>query len=191
MSSGQDACGEKPIGYRAPGFTLTRDCCWALEILLEEGFRFDSSIYPGKHPNGGMVFSLPSEPFWLASGSAAIQELPITTFGRWPFAWPILGGGFFRVTPDWLIALACSKSDYLMAYFHPRDFFLPEVDGISSSIAPRLRDRMGIKSSKTKLEHVLKITPFIGAETALATIDWPKAPRIDPFIQPHAQGLGS
>ncbi len=45
----ENAAGVAVNGYRAPSWSITKDCMWALEILAEEGFTYDSSIYPIHH----------------------------------------------------------------------------------------------------------------------------------------------
>lgn len=90
---------KKPIlGYRAASYSITRESLWALDILSGEGFRYDSSIFPGRHHIGGLP---DTNPYFhrIENSNGAIWEFPISTL-------PILGhnisfaaGGYFRLFP--------------------------------------------------------------------------------------------
>src|SRR5439155_5550436 len=94
----QDILGERVTAYRAPCFSITRECLWALDILIEEGFTTDSSIFPTRHDRYGLVES-PREPFRLERPAGELVEfpLPVRPLLGWPV--PVGGGGYFRLYP--------------------------------------------------------------------------------------------
>ena len=95
----EDAVGGPVEGYRAPSFSITERSLWALEILAEEGFRFDSSIFPVRHHRYGIP-DFPREPVRLALPSGkSIVEYPLTTLAWGPLRFPVAGGGYLRLLP--------------------------------------------------------------------------------------------
>ena len=95
----EDAIGARVEGYRAPSFSITERSLWALEILAELGFRFDSSIFPVRHHRYGIP-DFPREPVRLALPSGRqIVEFPLTTLAWGPLRLPLAGGGYLRLLP--------------------------------------------------------------------------------------------
>lgn len=95
----EDALGAPVTGYRAPSFSITERSLWALEILSEEGFGFDSSIFPVRHHRYGIP-GFPREPVRLALPSGrTIVEFPLTTLAWGPLRFPLAGGGYLRLLP--------------------------------------------------------------------------------------------
>jgi polysaccharide deacetylase family protein (PEP-CTERM system associated) len=115
------ACGERPRGFRAPGFSITRDTPWALEILSEEGYAYDSSIFPASRRHGGFPGASPL-PSILPTG---LVEFPVSTVDLYLTRLAYLGGGYLRLIPKAvLLRLARSQAAAgtpLILYLHPRD----------------------------------------------------------------------
>ena len=87
------------VGYRAPSFSITARSTWALRTLAEEGFSYDSSIFPVRHPRYGMP-SFPRRPLTLDFGDGTtLREFPLTTIRVGPVALPIAGGAYLRFLP--------------------------------------------------------------------------------------------
>lgn len=120
--------------YRAPGFSITKDSLWALDILSESGIEVDSSIFLHPRAHGGLQvpgLTVPSRVQLKSGRQIDVWPLvPDIIFGRKLF---LSGGGYFRVTPKHVLFSAFNKNNYRMSYFHPRDFFekIPKVSGIS------------------------------------------------------------
>ena len=97
----ESAAGTRVTAFRAPSFSITRRSLWALEILVEEGFRVDSSIFPTAHDRYGIPGSA-AEIHRLDTPAGPIAEFPMTVanFGR--LAIPVGGGGYFRLYP-WFV----------------------------------------------------------------------------------------
>jgi polysaccharide deacetylase family protein (PEP-CTERM system associated) len=92
----EDAAGVEVIGYRAPSYSIVRETMWAVDILAEEGFRYDSSIFPIHHDHYGIP-DFPRFPRPLRGG--VLQELPISTIRVGHTNLPFVGGGYLRHFP--------------------------------------------------------------------------------------------
>jgi polysaccharide deacetylase family protein (PEP-CTERM system associated) len=94
----ESICSAPVQGYRAPSFSITERSLWALDVLIEEGFVYDASIYPIRHDRYGIP-SAPREAHWITRPAGRIWEVPGSTVrviaGNLPFA----GGGYFRLLP--------------------------------------------------------------------------------------------
>jgi polysaccharide deacetylase family protein (PEP-CTERM system associated) len=94
----QEIIGEPVTAYRAPSFSITRRSLWALDILLEEGFVLDSSIFPTHHDRYGLV-GAPLQPHRLVRPCGTIGEFPMPVYRRFGYPLPVGGGGYFRLYP--------------------------------------------------------------------------------------------
>lgn len=98
----EDITGEAITGYRAASYSITAQSRWALDILCEEGFTWDSSIFPVHHDRYGMP-GTPHEPYRLrAPNGGTLIEFPLSTCPLGNYRLPIAGGGYFRLFPYWL-----------------------------------------------------------------------------------------
>jgi polysaccharide deacetylase family protein (PEP-CTERM system associated) len=94
----QDVSGAPVLAYRAPSFSITRKSLWALDILIQEGFRFDSSIYPTHHDRYGIA-GAPAGPHQIVRAAGRLWEFPMAIFRCAGYPLPIGGGGYFRLYP--------------------------------------------------------------------------------------------
>jgi len=95
----QDATGVAVRGYRAPSYSITEASLWALEILCDEGFRYDSSIFPIRHHRYGIP-DFPRHPVRIALREGrSIDEFPMTTWQLGPLRLPLGGGAYLRFLP--------------------------------------------------------------------------------------------
>ncbi|MEO8678638.1 MAG: XrtA system polysaccharide deacetylase [Vicinamibacterales bacterium] len=85
------------FGYRAPSYSVTPRSLWAIDILIEEGFRYDASIFPIHHDRYGIPTS-PRHPY-LLQRDYTLLEAPGSTVRWGPFNLPVAGGGYFRILP--------------------------------------------------------------------------------------------
>lgn len=128
-------------GYRAPSYSITARSLWALDILAESGFTYDSSIFPIRHDTYGIP-DAPRTPFRIPTPSGPLVECPITTF-RWlgKQNLPVGGGGYLRILPFWYTRLGISRAQRegvpLIVYLHPW-----EIDPGQPRIQARLRSRV-------------------------------------------------
>ncbi len=94
----EDLTGEEVIGYRAPTYSITKDTLWALDILVEEGFRYDSSIFPIHHDRYGIP-DAERHPYIIRRPAGEITEFPPSTVRVAGMNVPMAGGGYFRLLP--------------------------------------------------------------------------------------------
>jgi polysaccharide deacetylase family protein (PEP-CTERM system associated) len=139
----EQVAGVAIYGYRAPTFSIDTRSLWALDILAEMGFTYDSSIFPIYHDRYGIP-QAPRFPFRVLTSAGPIIEYPMTTFRLWgEHNLPVGGGGYLRLLPRWYTHLGRhhARKDNLpvIAYVHPW-----EIDAQQ----PRLK--LGFKS---RLRH--------------------------------------
>jgi polysaccharide deacetylase family protein (PEP-CTERM system associated) len=119
----EQLCGRRPLGYRAPAFSITRDTPWAYETLSELGFRYDSSQYDSPRiPR--RIRPAPQTPYRLELPSGReLWEFPITVWRVRNRSVPIGGGAYWRVLPAPLLRRAlrqvANENAYPVLYFHP------------------------------------------------------------------------
>ncbi|MFV9645407.1 MAG: polysaccharide deacetylase family protein, partial [Desulfobacterales bacterium] len=95
----EDLTGNEIQGYRGPGFSITTENTWAFDVIAEEGFRYDATLYPGKHAHGGMP-GMPGKPFLLLTLEGnKIEEYPVTLMNIAGYRLAFAGGGYFRLFP--------------------------------------------------------------------------------------------
>ena len=97
----EDLTGLPVIGYRAASFSITPRSRWALDTLIEEGFAYDSSIFPVRHDRYGMPGASRAPGFVDAPSGGRIAEFPMSTAEFGPLRIPVSGGGYFRLLPYW------------------------------------------------------------------------------------------
>jgi polysaccharide deacetylase family protein (PEP-CTERM system associated) len=119
----EGAAGTRVAGYRAPSFSVTEDSLWALDILAEEGFGYDSSIFPIRHHRYGIP-SFERRPLVLRlPNGLSIREFPLTTVDLGPLRVPLAGGAYLRFFPPALFRWGFGKlqgaGEPGMLYLHP------------------------------------------------------------------------
>jgi polysaccharide deacetylase family protein (PEP-CTERM system associated) len=151
----EDSIGVPVIGYRAPSYSITQRSLWALEILAEEGFRYDSSIFPIRHDIAGIPDYPRTPNLHEFSSGKSILEFPATTLRLAGMNLPVGGGGYLRIFPLryslWGLAKLGSEPGVFPAvYFHPW-----EIDPGQPRIAARLRSRLRHYTNLTRMEGKL------------------------------------
>jgi len=117
----EDITGQPVLGYRAPSYSITKKSLWALDILAELGFTYDSSIFPIMHDNYG----IPDSPrFSYQHPGMSMIEYPISTAVLMGRKIPVSGGGYFRLFPYWFTRLALKlingrERQPFVFYLHP------------------------------------------------------------------------
>ena len=107
-----------------------------------------------------------------------LKEFPINVFRKGGFKFPFSGGGYFRIIPFPAIIYFSDRSDYIMTYFHPRDFDpnQPVLSGLP--LIRKLKSYCGVKKSFERFNKIIKRHNFIDISTAEKIIDWDKVPLI-------------
>ncbi len=158
----EEATGSAVHGYRAPSYSITAKSLWALEILAEEGFSYDSSIFPIVHD----VYGIPGGkrfPHDIETRSGTITEFPISTFpvkiGPWHTRVPIAGGGYLRLLPAPLVRLAIRhinrhEHQPAIVYFHPWEID-PDQPRIRAGLKSRFRHYLNLERMEAKVRYLL------------------------------------
>ena len=168
----EQAAGQPVRGYRAPSYSITRRSLWALDVLAQAGFTYDSSIFPIRHDTYGIP-DAPRAPFRVATPSGALVEYPITTFRfRVGPNLPVGGGGYLRVLPFWYtrigVARAAAEHLPLLAYIHPWEIDpgQPRFHGRARS---RLRHYTNLSRTQNRLAALFRLGRFTSfADSGLA-----------------------
>ena len=172
-----NATGVTVDTYRIPGFSLTQRSIWALDILGEEGVKVDCSVFPAVRGHGGLPQFKSAEPCVVQTERGhTLKELPLNTRSILGNKVVFSGGGYFRLFPYWLLKKLFADSEYVMTYFHPRDFdsSQPLIPNLSAS--RRFKSYVGLKGAEEKLVRLLKEFEFVDVRTAVSLVDWDSVP---------------
>jgi len=154
--------GRKVLGYRAPSYTITRRSLWALDILKELGFAYDSSIFPIYHDRYG----LPGAPrFRYEMPDHDMIEYPISTSLIMGRKIPVAGGGYFRLFPYWFSRMALKKINEkerqpFIFYFHPWEIDPGQPRMENCKPLSRFRHYINLKKTSGRLRQLLKDFSF-------------------------------
>jgi polysaccharide deacetylase family protein (PEP-CTERM system associated) len=172
----------RPIGYRAPFFSINKNCIWALEILSNLGFTYDSSLHDSpKIPE--RIKPIPQHPFTLELPSGnELKEFPISLFRFSGFNLPIGGGTYWRVLPQFFLRFALRSlikrnPTSPVLYFHPYEFdpqplklHLPQKATSKQKVQTaylEARYGFGRRSSSAKLRDMSRFFSFSAIQHAL------------------------
>lgn len=95
----EDLTGQSVVGYRAASFSITRQSLWALDVLIDLGFQYDSSIFPIRHDRYGIPGADPCPSLLAAPSGRTLVEFPMSAARFAGVAVPVSGGGYFRLLP--------------------------------------------------------------------------------------------
>jgi polysaccharide deacetylase family protein (PEP-CTERM system associated) len=157
------AAGSPVIGYRAPSFSVTRNSFWALDVLAELGFRYDSSVFPIRHDVYGIP-DAPRAPFRVVTSNGPMVEFPMTTF-RWlgGFNLPVGGGGYLRIFPFWFtrfgIARAGKDGLSLITYLHPWEVD-PQQPRLAGRLTSRVRHYTNLRKTAARFRELTTFVRF-------------------------------
>ncbi len=176
------------LGYRAPSFSVTRRTTWALQVLLDEGYRYDSSIFPVHHDRYGIP-DAPRFPHDVALNGGALREFPPSTVAVMGLSnLPIGGGGYLRLYPFWLTRWGLRRINRVerqpaMVYLHPWEVD-PDQPRIPASRLSRWRHYTNLDTTARRLECLLREFRFgpirtvlgLSADAATPHGEWGRAP---------------
>jgi len=174
----EDQCGEPVNGYRAPSYSITKKSLWALDILVEEGFIYDSSIFPVMHDTYG-ISDAKRFPHILQTPAGPLVEFPLTTlplhFGSKEVRLPIAGGGYLRLLPAELIKWGIERintreNQPAVLYFHPWEID-PEQPRIKAGFKSCCRHYLNLHKTEEKLRLIIKNCRFSTMSDVLPQIE--------------------
>lgn len=170
----EDISGKKIRMFRAPGFSITEESLWAFEVLYELGIEIDSSIFPAGRSHGGLKSYGTAQPSILEYNGFRLKEFPINTKPLLKHSIIFSGGGYFRLLPYNLIKNYTKESDYVMSYFHPRDFDYEQPMIRDLSVSRKFKSYVGLKNAEKKLTNWLRDFQFVDINKADNLINWNK-----------------
>lgn len=179
----EQLCGHAVYGYRAPSYSVTRQSLWALEILAECGFRYDSSIFPVRHDVYGIP-DAPRTPFQVRTPSGTLTEFPITTFrlGGGP-NWPVAGGGYLRIFPFTYTRLGIGRAVRervpVITYFHPWEID-PEQPRMEGRALSRFRHYTNLTRMAGRVKKLCRLVDYAPFADVLASPQWTAPPEWRP-----------
>ncbi|HEX4560960.1 MAG TPA: XrtA system polysaccharide deacetylase [Gemmatimonadales bacterium] len=154
----EDLAGAQVLGFRAPSFSIVPGREWALDILVEEGYRYDSSLFPIRRPGGYGYASAGRDPFVLERAAGKLDELPPATLRRLGVNLPAGGGAYFRIFPYALVQHAFRHFDARGVpgtfYMHPWEID-PDQPRQQAPLSSRLRHYTGLSRTLPRLERLL------------------------------------
>jgi polysaccharide deacetylase family protein (PEP-CTERM system associated) len=174
------AAGQPVLGYRAPSYSVTPKSLWALDVLIEEGFRYDASIFPIHHDRYGIPLS-PRHPYVLSRQRGDIIEVPATTVQWGPFNFPVAGGGYFRILPYEWTRFGIARVNRVerrpaIFYMHPWEID-PEQPRLSGSLLSRFRHYRNLSQTEARLRQLLADFQFDSMNNILRHLESHVAPR--------------
>ena len=170
------ASGRAVDGYRAPSFSITTRSLWALDVLIEEGHRYDASIFPIRHDRYGIPSS-PRHPYILSRESGSLVECPGSTARVGPLNLPVAGGGYFRLVPyawtRWGIArLNRREGRPAVFYLHPWEID-PGQPRLHAPWLSRLRHYRHLDETEGRLRRLLQDFRFGPLRDVVAAVTAP------------------
>lgn len=167
----EDITGLEVRGYRASTYSITQKSLWALDVLVDLGFKYDSSIYPINHDVYGMPWAKRCIHELHTPKNKSIIEFPITTKKILGKNIPIGGGGYFRLFPYWFTKY-CLKSEYenkesFIFYLHPWELDINQPRINNASKMSKFRHYNNIKKTEKKFYCLLKDFKFNTVEYVL------------------------
>lgn len=166
------ASGVEVRGFRAPSFSITRRSLWALDVLAEEGYTLDSSIYPVRRDRYG----IPGAPRFahdIVRPAGRLIEMPPSTMRVGALTLPVAGGGYFRLYPEALThrairAINDADRQPAVVYLHPWEID-PDQPRQAGTLVSRFRHRVNLHRTEARLSRLLAAFPFASMSDALRT----------------------
>lgn len=165
----EDRSGQPVLGYRAPSYSITRRSLWALDVLVEEGYTYDASIFPIRHDRYGIP-DAPRHTHPMSRAAGPLTEAPPSTVRLASMNLPVAGGGYFRLLPyqwtRWGIGRINKKEGKpAIFYLHPWEID-PDQPRLQASALSRFRHYRNLDKTEPRLRRLLSEFHF----APLATI---------------------
>ena len=155
----EDTIGEPVTAHRAASFSITARSLWALEILVEEGFSVDSSIFPIHHDRYGIP-NAESRLHQVTTCAGQLWEFPASVARIAGINLPVSGGGYFRLCPllwtrCWLGWINHREGQPFVFYVHPWELDPDQPPVPIRSRLSRFRHYVGLRRNERKLDRLL------------------------------------
>ena len=184
----EDLAATPVVGFRAPSFSIVPGHEWALDLLIEEGYRYDSSLFPVRR-NGYGYANGHRDPHWLRRPTGRLAEVPPATLRRWGAQVPAGGGAYFRLLPYGVVRAAlrdCERRGVPGTfYIHPWELD-PAQPRLAVPWITRLRHYGGLRWMARRLDRLLAEFRFTAVRDTVAALLAAPAPA----ARDHAAALG-
>lgn len=152
------------VGYRAATYSITKQSLWALDILAEEGFLYDSSIFPVRHDRYGIPGATNVPHRLTTPGGRALVEFPLTAVRVLGMDVPVAGGGYFRLFPyrvtRWGLRRARAEGRPLAFYLHPWEVDPDQPRITGAGWRSHFRHYLNLGRTMPRLDRILVDFPF-------------------------------
>ena len=170
----EDITGSRVLGYRAASYSVVRDSLWALNILVELGFTYDSSIFPVHHDRYGIPDAERTPHRLSTPDGKLIVEWPLATASLLGLRLPVAGGGYFRLLPYWLSRWGLASINRregrpFIFYLHPWEID-PEQPRVAASWLSRFRHYTNLGKCEERLRRLLGEFQFGTAKDGLVQL---------------------
>ncbi len=169
----EDASGKPVEAFRAPTYSIIKSSQWAWDVLLAEGFKVDSSVFPIRHHRYGNHDS-ERFPHKIYREGGALIEVPLSTVRFGGSNFPIIAGGYLRFLPYSVTKFGIQRLNTVdqkpaVIAFHPWELDphhpMPEV-----GVLKRIRHKINIDSTEIKLRQALADFKFGSLQAVLSQI---------------------
>jgi polysaccharide deacetylase family protein (PEP-CTERM system associated) len=175
----EDLTGAPVLGYRAPNFSITPGCEWAFDVLIEEGFRYDSSLFPIRRRGYGYP-SAQRTPHIIRRPQGSLAEFPLATTSFLRYQVPAAGGGYLRQFPFAVIRRAFrqanERGESATFYIHPWEID-PGQPRLPISRLNRIRHYRGLDRALPRIETLLEEFAFGTIASYLPQLEGPTESR--------------
>jgi len=167
----EDITGTEVIGYRAPSFSIVPGFEWAFDALIEEGYRYDSSIFPIRRRGYGYP-SAPRSPYIVHRPRGRLAEFPLATTRFLRLSIPAAGGGYLRQFPLAVIRRAFkeagARGEHATFYIHPWEID-PDQPRMAVSPFNYVRHYRGLHTALARIEAILSEFKFVSIVSQLTS----------------------
>jgi polysaccharide deacetylase family protein (PEP-CTERM system associated) len=170
----EDIIQDSIQGYRAASFSITARSTWALDVLVDLGFVYDSSIFPTAHDRYGLRGARPYPHRLTTPRGRELIEFPLSTVKLFGYALPVAGGGYFRLYPYTVTRAALRhinnrKKQPFVFYLHPWEID-PAQPRLNGSVLSRFRHYNNLHKCEGRLSLLLEDFSFGTAKSVLADL---------------------
>jgi polysaccharide deacetylase family protein (PEP-CTERM system associated) len=182
------ASGTRVRGYRAPSYSITPRSLWALDVLIEEGHEYDSSIFPIRHDRYGIPVS-PRHPYLVRRKAGTLIEAPASTALFGSLHLPVAGGGYFRILPYAWTRLGITRVNTreqrpVIFYLHPWEID-PEQPRLAAGFLSRFRHYRNLGATEARLRRLLTEFRFGSMDSVLTSASAPAPAGQPAFALPY------
>jgi len=173
----ESAAGTRVRGFRAPSYSITERSLWALDVLIEEGYAYDASIFPIRHDRYGIP-DAPRQPHVVTRRSGSLLEVPATA-GRLGSLVAPIGGGYFRLFPyaltRWAIRQVNTETRQpALFYIHPWEFD-PDQPRLAAPLVTRFRHYNQLARTEDRFRRLLRDFRFGSIESVVLDTTRPQS----------------